>query len=262
MTAIQVVTGRTVNPGATVTALTPNTGDSFTIRSFPEQSPAYLSGLWAQNATAGAVQIRSPRMHDFVQNIRYQSPAAAVRNLLPDAAQQRAYPNDPLTFAMSGGGAETDSAAFLAYYTDLPGIQARLAMWDQIKPRIKNLATIEVAVAGPVTAGDWSPGTVITTSFDLLKSDTDYAWLGYQSGTNALAVALQSSDTGNLKIGGPGPVESIETRDWFISLSQALNAPAIPILNANNKGSTNAFVALNTAAGTVTVDFLVAELTP
>lgn len=260
MTAIEVVTGRVVNPGATVTALTPNTSNTFTIRAFPDQSPAYISGLWAQNATAGAVRLRSPRLHDNVQNIRYQSPAAQVRNLLPDAAQQRAYPNDPLTFEMSGGGAETDSAAFLVYYSDLPGVQARLGMWDQIKPRIKNLATIEVGVAGPVTAGDWSAGTVITTTFDLLKSDTDYAILGYQTGTNCLAVAISSADTGNLRIGGPGPVESIETRDWFVSLSQALNAPAIPVLNSNNKGSTNAFVALNTAAGTVTVDFLVAEL--
>ena len=260
MTAMEVVTGRVVNPGATVTALTPNTNNTFTIRSFPDQSPAYISGLWAQNATAGAVRLRSPRLHDNVQNIRFQSPAAQVRNFLPDQAQQRAYPNDPLTFEMSGGGAETDSAAFLAYYSDLPGIAARLSMWDQIKPRIVNLVTVEVAVAGPVTAGDWSPGTVITTTFDLLKSDKDYAVLGYQAGTNCLAVAIQSSDTGNLKVGGPGPTESIETRDWFISLSNALNMPAIPVLNSNNKGSTNAFVALNTAAGTVTVDYLLAEL--
>lgn len=261
MTAMEVVTGRVLNPGAAVTALTANTNNSFTIRSFPEQSPAYMCGLWAQNATAGAVRIRSPRLHDNVQNIRFQSPAAQVRNLFGDYVSQKVYPNDPLTFEMSGGGAETDSAAFLAYYTDLPGVAARLAMWDQIKPRIKNLLTVEVGVTGPVTAGDWSAGTVITTTFDLLKADTDYAVLGYQAGTACLAVGLANSDTGNLRVGGPGPTESIETRDWFISLSEALKMPAIPVFNSNNRGSTNAFVALNTAGGTVTVDFALAELT-
>lgn len=258
--AMEVVAGRVLNPGATITALTPNTNNTFTIRSFPEQAPAYMSGLWAQNATAGVVRIRSPRMHDNVQNIRFQSPAASIRDFFPDDAQQRLYPNDPLTFEQSGGVAETDSAAFLAYYTDLPGIAARLAMWEQIKPRIKNLLTVEVATTGPVTAGDWSAGNVFTTSFDLLKSDTDYAVLGYQTGTACLAVAFASSDTGNLRVGGPGPTEAIETRDWFISLGKALGAPTIPVINSNNKGSTNSFVALNTAAGTINVDWFMAEL--
>lgn len=260
MTAMEVVTGRVLNPGATITALTANTNNSFTIRSFPEQSPAYMSGLWAQNATAGVVRVLSPRMHDNVQNIRYRSPAALIRNFLPDDAQQRLYPNDPLTFAMSGGGAETDSAAFLAYYTDLPGVAARLAMWDQIRPRVKNMLTVEVPVVGPVTAGDWSAGTVITTGFDLLKSDTDYAVLGWQSDTQCLAVALASSDTGNLRVGGPGTTESLETRDFFLSLGKALGAPTIPVLNSNNRGSTNAFVALNTAGGTINVGFTLCEL--
>lgn len=260
MTAIEVVTGRVLNPDTTITALTANTNNTFTTRSFPEQSPAYLTGLWAQNATAGVVRLRSPRLHDNVQNIRYRSPAAAIRNFLPDEAMQHMYPNDPLIFEQSGGAAETDSAAFMVYYTDLPGIAARVAMWDQVKPRIRNLLTVEVPVVGPVTAGDWSAGTVITTGFDLLKSDTDYAFLGWQSGTASLAVALQSSDTGNLRIGGPGTTEAIETRDYLVSLSKALGMPCIPILNSNNRGSTNAFVALNTAGGTVNVGFTLAEL--
>lgn len=260
--AMEVITGRVLNPGATITALTANTNNSFTIRSFPDQSPAYLSGLWAQNASAGIVRVRSPRMHDNVQNIRYRSPAALIRDFLPDDVQQRLYPNDPLTFEMSGGGAETDSAAFLAYYTDLPGIDARLSMWEQVKPRVRNMLTVEVPVVGPTTAGDWSPGTAITALTDLLKSDTDYALLGWQTDTQCLAVAVSSADTGNLRIGGPGTTESIETRDWLISLGKALAMPTIPILNSNNRGSTQTFVALNTAGGTINVSLTLCELAP
>lgn len=260
MSAIEVITGRALNPGATITALTANTGSSFTIRDFPSPNGAFLAGLWAQGATAGVVRVHSARFHDDVQGIRYRNPAALIRNYLADEAQQPLYPNDPLRFEMSGGGAETDSASMLVYYRDLPGINARLQMWDQIKPRVVNLLTVEVPVVGPVTAGDWSPGTVITTLTDLLKADTNYAVLGYQSDTACNSVALQGTDTGNLKIGGPGTTESIETRDFFLSLSKNTGEPAIPVINSNNRGSTLAFVALNTAAGTINVSFSLAQL--
>lgn len=261
MSALEVITGRTVNPGATITALTANTGNSFAIRDFPTGGAAYLEGLWAQNATAGVVRVHSARFHDDVQGIRYRSPAALIRNLLCDEAEQPLFPNDTLSFEMSGGGAETDSAAILVYYNDLPGINAKLATWEQIKPRIANLLTVEVPVAGPATAGDWSAGTAITTLTNLLKSDTNYALLGYQTDTACLAVGWSSTDTGNLRVGGPGTTESVETRDWFISLSKAHNTPHIPIFNSNNRGSTLASVALNTAAGTINVSFSLAQLT-
>ena len=115
MTAIEVVTGRVTNPGAAFTALTANTGNVFTVRDFPKEVPAYLHGLWTQQATAGQVRMRSPRFHDDTQGIRKISAAATVRNLFGDEQEQRLYPNDPLRFDMTGGGAEVDSAAYLLY---------------------------------------------------------------------------------------------------------------------------------------------------
>jgi hypothetical protein len=257
---MEVVTGRVLNPGATITALTANTGNTFTVRDFPDTSKTILKGLWAQSATAGVVRVHSARMHDDIQGIRYRVPAATVRNLLSDEAEQPLYPNDVLRFEQSGGGAETDSASMLIYYEDLPGIAARLAMWEEIKPRIVNLLTVEVPIVGPVTAGDWSAGTAITTLTDLLKADTNYAILGYQSDTTCNAVGWSSSDTGNLRVGGPGPTETIETRDWFVSLARNTGRPAIPMFNSNNRGSSQAFVALNTAGGTVNVSYSLAQL--
>lgn len=258
--ALEVVAGRALNPGAALTALTPNTGNSFQTRSFPFESGAYIDGLWVQSASAGIVRVRSPRMHDFVQGIRYRTIAGLTRNFLPDQVRQRLYPQDTLTFEIAGGGAETDSAAMLFYYNDLPGIQAVLKMWEEIKPRIQNILTQEVAVAGPTTAGDWSAGTALNTTFDTLKPNTEYAVLGYQTDTASLAVAVSSSRTGNLRVGGPGTTETIETRDWFVSLSLGLGAPCIPVINSAERAATLVSVCRNTAAGTDNVGLTLAEL--
>lgn len=260
--AIEVVAGRVLNVGATITALTVDTGNSFTVRNFDVSQAAYLDALWAQGATAGVVRVRSAKFHDFVQGIRYTYVAGVSRNLMPDEAAQILTPQDNLIFEMSGGGAETDLAAFLAYYNDVPGLDARLATWDQVNSRIVNYLTNEVTVTNPTTAGDWSAGTAINATFDLLKANTDYAVLGYQCATAVGCVGIAGSDTANLRAGGPGTTESIETRDWFISLSKATGRPYIPIINSANKGGTLVSVAHTTAAGTTVVDLILAQLSP
>jgi len=260
MAALEVITGRVTNPGAAFTALTANTGNTFNIRDFPESSNAYLEGIWTQQATAGQVRVRSPRFHDDVQGIRKIAASASVRNLFGDEYEQRLYPNDPLRFDMTGGAAEVDAAAMLVYYRDLGGINARLEMWESIKPRIVDIMGQVVDVAGPATSGDWSAGTTITTPNDNLKADTDYAILGYEVSAECLAVGISGTDTGNLRVGGPGPTEAIETRDWFVSLSRAHGAPHIPVFNSNNRGNTLVFVSRITAAGTVNVSLELARL--
>lgn len=261
MTALEVITGRVVNPGAGPTAFGPNSGDPFAIRSTPDTNPPWLWGMWAQQAAAGFIQLRSPRMHDPVRGMRFRAPSGVIRNFMPDGAATQLYSQDLLTFECSGGAAETDSGAFLVYYPDLGGADARLATWAQIEPLVAELVTIEVPVAGPVTAGDWSPGTPINAGIDLLKANLDYAILGYQTDTPCLAVGIRGVDTANLRAGGPGPTESIETRDWFKSMSQEQGVGCIPVINQANRGATNVHVALNTAAGTVQVDLIAARLT-
>lgn len=259
MGAWEVITGRALNPGAGGAVVTPNTGDTVQIKSTSDNPGPSLRGVWAQGATAGFVRVRSPRMHDPVQGLRFQSPAALTRNLLPDAAYTPMYSQDTLILEIAGGAAETDVAALLMYYPDLAGSVQRLATWDQIKPNISEMATVEVVVTAPATAGDWSPGTAINVTFDLLKGNEDYAILGYQCLAQVAAVGLKGPDTANLRVGGPGPSESIETRDWFISLSQNSGVPAIPVINQANRGATLLHVANATAAGT-TVDLIVARL--
>lgn len=259
---LEVVAGRVTNPSTTITALTADTGNSFVVRNFDISQAAYLDAFWTQGATAGAARIRSAKFHDFIQGIRYTFIAGVSRNLMPDELAQPLTPQDTLTVEMSGGAAETDLAAFLVYYNEAPGMSARLATWDQIQSHLVSVVTAEVAVTNPTTAGDWSAGTPINATFDDLKANTDYAVLGYQCATAVGCVGIQGSDTSNMRVGGPGTTESIETRDWFLSKGKATGRPYIPVINSANKGATLVSVAHTATGGTTTVDLILAQLTP
>lgn len=258
--AYEIITGRILNPGAGPTALAPNTGDSFQIRSTPDTSPPWLWGMWGSSATAGFLQVRSPRMHDVTRGLRFRLPAGTQRNLLPDDVMTQMYSQDTLIVEMGGGAAETDTAALLFFYPDLGGAAARLATWAQIQPLLAELVTVEVVVPAPAIAGDWSAGALLNSTSNLLKANMDYALIGYQTDTACLCVGVRGADTSNFRVGGPGPTETLETRDWFRSMSDATGVGAIPIINQANAGNTNVSVVQNTAAGNITVSLLLGRL--
>jgi hypothetical protein len=262
MTAIEVVTGRAVNPGAGPAALTANTGATFTVRNTALGSRIFLDGIWYKGATAGFVRVRSPRLHDNVQGIRYQAAAAGAFNLLGDYPRTKLVPQDVLTVEIGGGAAETDDAAILLSYESLPGSDGRWATYDQILPRIVELVTNEVSITAAATLGDWSAGTAINATNDLLRANTDYAVIGYVVQNSVCAVALQGPDVGGLKAGGPGSTNVLETREWFRRLDAASDVPYIPIINSANKGGTLAFQCDSAAGAANLVDFLLAELSP
>lgn len=255
MSALEVITGRVTNPGAAFTALTANTGNSFAIRSHTPEGTAYLAEAWTQNASAGALRIHSPRLHDDVVGLRTIANPANVRRLFPEEWRQLVYPQDTLAVEMTGGAAEVDAAALLIYYENLGGIAARLFSWEEILPRIEAGYTFPVAVTGPTTSGDWSAGNVLTTTVNEFKANRDYAFLGYTLDTESLAVAVNGTDTGNLRCGGPGPLQADETRAFWVDESKRLGKPCIPVINAANAPGTLAHVAKVGAGGTVNVTF-------
>lgn len=258
--ALEVLTGRVLNPGAVLTAVTPNTGDTFVVKSYSDGSRARLFGMWAEAATAGIMRIRSTKFHDPVQGIRFRVIANSVRAFITGLFFQPLIMNDPLIVELSGGAAETDVAVALVYYDDLPGSDAQLATWPQIKDKIVNLYEQEVIVTGPATAGDWSAGRAINADFDNMKANTYYALLGYVTDTQCAAVAVRGPETANLRVGGPGTTEAIETREFFIRLYEKTGEATIPVINSANRGSTQVFCADNAAAATLNVGLVMAEL--
>lgn len=262
--ALEVISGFATNPGAGPTGLTASTGDTFAVRSFDLSTPAYLLNVWGQEGTAGFVQVRSPRFHDNVRGIRARVAATQVHPELTYELKQSLYPQDLLTVECAGGAAETDAFGLLLYYTDVPGLAARLASWAQVQPRIVNLLTVELAMPAPAAVGQWSAGLALNGAGtgDLTKANTDYAILGYLTDTQCASVGVRGPDTGNVRVGGPGSTEVHETRDWFVALSARTGLPCIPIVNSANKGATLVQQANNAAAGTPNIDLLMAELRP
>lgn len=259
--AYQLISGRTTNPGAALTALTVNTGDSFTIPKFTDGTAAYLEQAWAHQATPLVFRIRSSRLHDNVQGIRLTVPETAAKPLLPDEADQPLVSIDTLIVELSGGGAETDVGVLALWYADLAGASQRLAMWDQVKPRIKHMITNEVDCTAPATIGNWNAGNALNLTFDQLHAGSDYAVLGYTVSTACAAIGIAGPDTSNLRVGGPGTVDSRATRDWFIRQSQVTGRPHIPIISADNKGATNVFTLSASAPAAINVCLIMAELT-
>lgn len=259
--AMELITGRTVNQAA-LTAVTFATGDSGTVKAFNPATTAWLMEMWALEATAGTVRIRSPRMHDNVQNLRYTTVVAAPQPLMGDVANQPLYPQDVLIVELAGGGAETDVVNYINYYQDLPGTDARLFRWEEIQNRVKNVLSVEVSTVTSATAGDYGGAVALNSLFSTLKANVDYAVLGYVTNTNVAAVGLRGPDTGNLRVGGPGSTQRLETRQWFRDLALWNNVPCIPVINAANQGATLVDCVHTTASTTVIVDFTLAELGP
>lgn len=258
--ALQVITGRVTNPGAALTAWTLATGDTLAIRSYEFAAGSQLLTAWGLNGTAGALRIRSPRMHDNVQGLRLLVPADDPAPLLNVGVGQRLYPQDVLTVEQSGSAAAVDMGALLIHYNDLPGVNARLHTWDEIAPRIEHLLSIEQNMTTGGTAGDYGGEQTIVADFNLLKANTDYAILGGFPSAELLEIGVRGPDTGNMRVAIPGTLERIDTRNWFVDLSNKFGLPLIPVFNAANSGATLVDVVDRDLATAVNVTLIVAQL--
>ena len=257
--AAEVVGGFATNPGAVFTALTPAPTNTFAVRAV-NSGRVLLDEQWAKGGTAGVFRIRSPKMHDFVSGLGFPYQINNPRTFLERVPPQPLFQVDTLTCEITGGAAETDVGAFLVWYEDVSGLGAQLAHWEEISGRIKNIITNQVNVSAAAALGNWSAGTALNATEDKLHADSVYALLGWESSLSVAAIAVQGADTGNLRIGGPSPLEPIDTRDWFVRLSQESGRAYIPLIKANNKGSTLVFQ-LDNLAGAANLTFLtMAEL--
>jgi hypothetical protein len=235
--ALEIIAGRAVAPGATFTALTVNTGNSFTIRDAREGSEILLLQIWDDVQGAGTLRVRSPRFHDNVQGIRLDTVVGDLSPALPWGLPEPMLRQDPLTVEIIGSATagDVEAVGMLVYYQDLPGSDAELASWEQIAPRIRHIVTVENTIASGTT-GDWSGEEAINAEFDLLKANTPYALLGYIVDTEAASIRWRGADTGNYGVGGPGePALRFLTKDWFVMLSQAYGLPLIPVFNSGNR---------------------------
>jgi len=235
--ALELLTGRVTAPGATITALTANSGNSWTIRNAPLEKKIKLLQCWVDVQGTGTLRIRSPNLHDSVQGLRFATTVGYPCPLLADTMVQNLIPQDTLTVELSGSATAGDIelAALLIWYEDLPGVAANFISPEEALGKIEHVFTVENTLSFG-TSGDYTGEEHIATQFDLFKANRNYALLGYTVTTECLCVRWRGSDVGNLGIGGPGEPDLREiTRDWFVRLSKSLGQPLIPVFNSANR---------------------------
>jgi hypothetical protein len=262
--ALELLTGFVTAPGATQTALTMASGNSLAIRNCDMAKRVLLLETWTDSQAAGIWRIRSPKMHDNVQGIRYRTTISDTAYLMPFGVGQRLYPQDVLTAELSGSAVAGDieTASMLVWYEDLPGANARFIGFDELMRRGVNVLTVETSHTFGV-AGGYSGQVAFNSSFDLLKANTDYALLGYVTNLEAASFRWIGADVANLGIGGPGN-ETLRhvTNEWFLRLSQRWSMPLIPVFNAANKAGILVDGAQDENAGTAVLNSVLVELAP
>lgn len=256
----EVLSGRTVNQAA-LTVVTNATGDTTVVRAFAPGSRAKLLSAWALNATAGQHRVRSPRLHDFVNNLLVNVKAANGQPLYAEFVQQDIFSQDTLTVELSGGGAETDTESLLVWYENVPGMDARLYQWADIQSRIRDYVTLTFALTTGATLGDYVGSTAFSAATGNLYANMDYAILGYETSAAVTTVGIRGPDTGNARIGGPGTTQQIETRRWFAQTALENGVPLVPVINSANVGGTLLDVVQNAANVNPTVNVILAQLT-
>lgn len=266
---LELVCGQVTAPGATLSPLVMNATNSSTVRMAPLNAPVALLSFWGRSNAAGIGRIRSPRLHDNVQGIRFRIPATDPTYLQPHQPWQRLIPQDTLTLEISGSavGGQIEQMGMLIYYTDLPGVSARLIGADELMKRAMNLWTTEIAVT-PGVAGGYSGQVAINSTFDNFKANTDYALIGYEVDAQCTAVRFTSPDFGQLGLGGPGMMSNSAggfggrhiTGEWFLRLTRYFGIPLIPVFSSANKFGTLVDICQNQAGTAVNITAILMEL--
>jgi hypothetical protein len=248
--------------GASLAAGAVFTGNSAQIRNTNGNTPAWLIQVWSDHQAAGQIRIRSPKFHDNVDGIRARALAATLEPQLPLGVVQMLYPQDTLTLELAGSSTAGDieSALLSIFYPDLPGANANLRTWDQVKSHVKNLLGQRIAMTIGSTAG-YNGARAINADADLLKANTYYAVFGLTTDVETAAITLTGPDTSNLRCAVPGNTKQWHLgSEWFKRLSIATGFPLIPIINSANKGATQIEVVGDENGGTANTTLWLAEL--
>lgn len=230
--------------GAGFDALTPGVGDTFTIRDYVKGSNAYLLEVWAlDNADAAQLTIASPRMNDGQRGLLLPmpngsavGPAEEPQILFPGPVQVPVYNADTLRVQASGGGGDVVVADMLVYYEDLEGSKVNFVSWLNIVNSIEKV--FGILVQPTAGAADYGVPVTLDSVDDRLEADKRYALLGAITDTPCAVIGVTGPDTGRYRVTIPGKVDPTMGGDWFVQLSAKYGLPLIPVIKANNAGST------------------------
>jgi len=238
-----------------------NSGDSLSVRSFDAPAWAALDAIWLKGSGTRQARIISPRFHDNVTGLTFQSAESPAEFLMPPEIGQPLYSVDALTVQLDAAASSDTVAGLSIYYKDLSGIAADLRTWDDIKGRIINLKSVEVDCTASGTIGTWVD-TSLTTTENQLKADYQYAVLGFEANAAVMCMGIKGPATGNLRVCVPANTVTFPLTDYFIEMGRRHGRPYIPVFKANDRANTYVSVADNAASTAVKVYMICAQLKP
>jgi len=215
------------------TALAAAPGDSLSIRNFPAGQSANLEALLYSAGGGERVRVVSPNLHDNQTGLTFEPAEIPAAFLIPGYIQVALQANDTLTVQGGIAAAGTICGALQIYYSQLPGIQARLHSWGDISGNIRYVKSVEVDLAA-IAVGAWTD-TLITQTENQLHANKDYAVLGYQCSAAIDVVGVKGSATGNLRVCGPGASTTLDITEYFVYMSEQNNVPYIPVFNSDDR---------------------------
>lgn len=246
-------------------AMTAGTNQSFTVRATAGGSaPVTLETISTYFQDAGEFRVRSPRMHDNVNGVRCAVPTNVPARIADRGFQQTLYSQDTLTVEAFFNSAPTATHISMAlmqiYYDDVPGVAGVYKTWAEIAPQIQDYLVVPVVPTSGATAGNWGSGVAINSTVDTFKANTSYALIGYEVPVAFGAWSIVGVDVGNLYVGGIGTTQEVDTRSFFFDQEQNNGKPSIPVINSQNKGTTNVQIADQTASTAYRMNLIFAQL--
>lgn len=245
-----------VNP-VVAAALAPET---LSVRNFATTDKAYIEAIGIQFVTQAAgdhMNVLSPQLADDVFGINVQPKESPSSLLMPRQSPQQVFPGDTLVANVTDVTASDPFVASLhMVYLNLPGAACRAVQWPQISGSYNHVKPVTVSCSA--VARTWVD-TVLGAQAAVLKSNRDYAVMGYTTDNPVCAVGVLGAFTSNYRFTGPGVAVGYDTAEWFVQMDLDTPYPHIPVFNGKDIGAIFASV-LSPATLTVNVTLLLAEL--
>ncbi len=268
--ALQIVTAFKQGTTGTDTFddLVAGTGDittaadgSLLVPAFPDGATCFLEECWCSATEAGIVSLSGP---DFIDRILgYEAIAASnvdgsgafkAQNVSPGTLSNTLHSSNQFFAKYACATAAKDvNLSFILRFSNLPGIQARLAPAQAITANAGKLVGMQVGVDPATTQGDWSPQASLTSvEGRKLDSSKYYAIVGFTSLVPLNAVAVSGYETGQLKVGAPAVGESEHDTYSLLDIAMRYTDALIPVFPGNNQDQIQVQAA-DPAAGATTV---------
>lgn len=258
--------------GTFADTLTINSGDTLAVANF-DSGGARILEAWAIDSDSVAefqvIYTRPESTHDQSHGWRFNVPAltpggaaaVAAHNALPGLVTVDLYKSDSPTIQASTTAADDVIFSWVTEYDDLPGVQAVMASWEQVKSLQQSLVGIACNAVASATPGAYGTARAFNADDDRLHANTWYAILGASVQTQVTTISMLGPDWGGQRIGMPSGALDLRSDTWFVDQAIKWNKPLIPCFNSNNKGNVLVQVADGEASTSPKIDFQLYELT-